>query len=117
MTAPNLLSIATAKGDTDVLAVTTTPTDIVSTVATGLVYKVNLLMISNVDGTNAADITVSLYRSSTEYRLIKSVSVAAGTSFTALDRPLYLREGDSLRLTASADNDLEAVCSYEYMNE
>jgi hypothetical protein len=28
-------------------------------------------------------------------------------------RPLYLLEGDSLRLTASASGDLEAVCSFE----
>jgi len=26
---------------------------------------------------------------------------------------VYLNEGDSIRLTASANDDLEAVCSYE----
>lgn len=118
MAAPNLLSIASAKGDTEVLVVTNSAQAIVTnSSASGLVYKVNLLMISNVDGVNAATITVDLYRSSTAYRLINAVSVAGGTSFTALDRPLYLREGDALRLTASANGDLEAICSYEYMSE
>jgi hypothetical protein len=30
-----------------------------------------------------------------------------------ISKSIYLEEGDDLRLTASANSDLEAVCSYE----
>jgi len=30
-----------------------------------------------------------------------------------ISKSIYLEEGDTLRLTASANSDLEAVCSYE----
>lgn len=116
MAAPNLLGITTVTGKSAVLAVTTTATDIVSnSAASGKVLKINSLIVSNVDGTNAADISVSLFRSSTEYNLASTVAVPADASFVAIskDTAVYLEEGDSLRLTASADGDLEAVCSYE----
>lgn len=117
MTAPNILSLTTLNGKTAVLAVTTSATAIVSNAASsGKVLKVNFLSISNVDGTNSADITVDVFRSSTAYRIALAVPVAADSSIQILEKPVYLEEGDSLRLTASANSDLEAVCSYEDMS-
>jgi hypothetical protein len=77
------------------------------------VLKVNALYVSNVDGTNNADINVDLYRSSTAYHIAKTVSVPADATLDIISKPIYLEEGDTLRLTASANSDLEAVCSYE----
>lgn len=114
MAIPNLLAAANCVAKTAVLVVTTTPTDIVANAAaSGKSTRVNLLMVSNVDGTNSADITVDLYRSSTAYRLARTIAVPGDTTLDLLSKPLILEEGDSLRLTASADGDLEAVCSYE----
>lgn len=114
MTAPNIVNVSTITGKTSVQAVGTSATAIVTNSASsGKVFKVNMIMISNIDGTNNADITVDVYRSSTAYHLAKGFTVVAKDSLDLLTKPLYLEEGDSLRLTASAASDLEAVVSYE----
>jgi len=116
MAAPNIVNVATIKGNTAVLAVTTSPANIVSNIASsGKVYKINTLIVANVDGTNAADITGSLYRDGTEWNFSSTISVPADSAIVLIDKSsaLYLEEGDAIRLTASADDDLEAICSYE----
>ena len=79
----------------------------------GKVLKVNALYVSNVDGTSNADLNVDIYRSSTAYHIAKTVNVPADATLDVISKSIYLEEGDSLRLTASANSDLEAVCSYE----
>lgn len=114
MAAPNIVNVATITGKTSVLAVTTSATAIVTNSgSSGQVYKINALYVSNVDGTNNADLNVDLYRSSTAYHIAKTVTVPADATLDVISKSIYLEEGDSLRLTASANSDLEAVCSYE----
>ena len=114
MAAPNIVNVATITGKTAVLAVTTSATAIVTnSAASGKVFKVNALYVSNVDGTSAADINVDIFRSSTAYHVAKTVSVPADATLDIISKSIYLEEGDTLRLTASANSDLEAVCSYE----
>lgn len=114
MTAPNILAATTHYSKTVVLVVTTSATAILTNAgSSNKVLRVNGLWISNVDGTNAADITIDLYRSATAYHLAKTISVPADSTIDFLSKTLALEEGDSLRLTASADGDLQAVCSYE----
>lgn len=114
MAAPNIVNVATITGKTAVQAVTTSPTAIVSnTAASGKVFKINALYVSNVDGINGADINVDIFRSSVAYHVGKTISVPADATLDVISKPIYLEEGDSLRLTASATSDLEAVCSYE----
>ena len=79
----------------------------------GKVLKVNALYVSNVDGTSNADLNVDIYRSSTAYHIAKTVNVPADATLDVISKSIYLEEGDSLRLTASANSDLEAICSYE----
>ena len=114
MAAPNIVNVTTITGKTSVLAVTTSATAIVTNSgSSGQVYKINALYVSNVDGTNNADLNVDLYRSSTAYHIAKTVNVPADATLDVISKSIYLEEGDSLRLTANADSDLEAVCSYE----
>jgi len=114
MAAPNIVNVATITGKTAVQVVTTSATAIVTnSAASGKVFKINALYVSNVDGTNAADVNVDLYRSTTAYHIAKTVSVPADATLDIVSKAIYLEEGDSLRLTASANSDLEAVCSYE----
>ena len=77
------------------------------------VLKVNALYVANVDGAAAADISVALYRSGVAYKIAHTVSVPADATLDVINKSIYLEEGDDLRLTASANSDLEAVCSYE----
>lgn len=117
MAAPNIVNVSTITGKTAVQAVGTSATAIVSnSAASGKVFKVNALYVSNVDGTNNAEITLDLYRSSTAYRLANTVVVPADATLDVVSKAIYLEEGDSLRLTANAAGDLEAVCSYEEIN-
>ena len=114
MAAPNIVNVTTITGKTAVMAVTTTATAIVTNSAqSNKVFKVNALYVSNVDGASAADIDVELRRNSTSYRIARTVSVPADATLDVLSKSIYLEEGDELRLAASANSDLEAVCSYE----
>ena len=63
MAAPNIVDVTTITGKSAVVDLTTTAaTAVVSNpAASGKVFKINSLVVSNVDGTNAADITVSYY--------------------------------------------------------
>jgi hypothetical protein len=114
MAAPNIVGVTTISGKTSVQLVTTSATAIVTNAGdSGKVIKINLLTISNVNGTAPADITVDLFRDSVAYRITSTVSIPEDASLEILSKSVYLEEGDSLRLTASADLYLEAVCSYE----
>lgn len=119
MSAPNILQVSTIVGKTDVLNVTTTPTAIVTNdLSSNKVYKINALVIANIDGTSSCDITADILRASNPYRLVNTVSVYSDSSFIAIGRdyPLYLEEGDALRLTASANSSLTGICSYEVIS-
>ena len=114
MAAPNIVNVTTILGKTAVQQVTTSATAIVTnSAASGKVFKVNALYVSNVDGTNNADISVALHRSSVSYEIAHTVVVPADAVLDVISKSIYLEEGDELRLTASANSDLEAVCSYE----
>ena len=116
MANPNIAALTTINGNTQVQSVTTAATSIANNPSSsGKILKINSLIISNIHATSAADITVDLYRSAAAYKLVSTISVAADTSFTAIDKTLsiYLLEGDELRLTASTNSILQAVCSFE----
>jgi len=119
MANPNLFATSALYGKTAGMAVTNSTTSIVTNSASsGKVYKVNSLIISNVDGTNSADITVYLYKSSTPYKIANTIPVPADASLVVIsrDNQVYLEESDSIRLDASANGDLQAVCSWEEIN-
>ena len=114
MAAPNIVNVTTIIGKTAVQAVTTSATAIVTNSAgSNKVFKVNALYVANVDGATAADVTVDVYRSTTPYRVASTISVPADSTLDVISKAIYLEEGDALRLTASANGDLEAICSYE----
>lgn len=116
MANPNIVNVSTITGKTAVMNVTTTPADIVvNTANSNTVLKINYLSIANVDGTAVAEITVSLFRGSVEYKIAHTIQIPADASLSALDRHMYLEEGDSLRIAASANGDIQAVCSYEVL--
>jgi hypothetical protein len=118
MVAPNVVSVTSILGKTDVQSVGTSATAI-TTCATDKVYKINSLVVANVDGTNAADITIDLFRSGVAYRIASTISVPADTTLVVIskDMGIYLEEGDAIRCTASVAGDLQALCSYEIIDD
>lgn len=120
MAAPNIVNTTTITAKTDVQAVGTSATAITTnTAGSGQVYKINSILVANVDGTNAADITVDLFRGSTAYHVASTINVPADSTVVVIskDTAIYLEEGDAIRCTASAAGDLEAVCSYEIITD
>lgn len=120
MSSPNIINVATITGKTDVQSVGTSASSIVTNAtSSGKLYKINTLIISNIDGTSDADITVDLFRNSTAYHILSTVVVPADASLVAIskDNGIYLEEGDQLRLTGSSAGDLQAVCSYEIIED
>ena len=115
MAIPNLNSPTKVEGKNATMAVTTSATAILTNNAgSNKTLRVNLLFLSNVDGAAAVDATVDVFDGTTARHIVKTVSVPADATLEVIgQRPLYLLEGDSLRLTASAADDLEAVCSFE----
>ena len=121
MTAPNIVNITSMLGKTDATSLTTTsPTSVLeNAVGSGKVMRVSLIRAVNVDGSNAANITLTYYTQDnlggTGMELVQSKSVTANTFFDVVtkDAPIYLEEDKSLGATASAANDLKIIVTYE----
>lgn len=121
MAAPNIVNVATITGKSAVVNLTTTSaTAVVSNAASsGKVFKINSLTVANVDGSAAADITVSYYSEDdiggTATEIVKTVSVPQDSTLVVIDKntSLYLEEDRSIGATASAANDLKVFVSYE----
>ena len=116
MAAPNIVNVTTITGLTTLVSVIVSAVDlVVNTTASGKVFKINSIIVANVDGTNAADVTVDLFRGGEATHIVKTVAVDADSSFSPIDKnsAIYLEEGDKIRVTGSADDDLQAICSYE----
>ena len=120
MSAPNVVNVATITAKSAQVAIGNSATQILSNTAdSGKVFKVNMLMIANIDGTNAADITVNLHPqddiAGTGVAIVSTISVPADATLVVLDKntALYLEENKSLAGIASATGDLVATISYE----
>jgi len=116
MAAPNIVNVTTITGKTVGAALTTSSADIVTnSAASGKVFKINAIYVSNVDGTNNADATVAFYNAdnTTSYKLAHTVTVPADATLDIISKAIYLEEGDKITALASAASDLEIVVSYE----
>ena len=117
MAAPNIVNVATITGITTGRALTnTTTTQLLTNVASsGKVFKVNSIVVANVDGSSAADVTLGYNDGSTTYKIAHTVTVPADSTLIALDKnaALYLEEGTKLVGGASANSDLECLITYE----
>jgi hypothetical protein len=113
---PNIVQTSIIKGRTDVVGVGVTASTMAdNAVSSGRVFKINCLLVSNIDGSNNVDVNVSLYRGSVDYYIAKTISVPADSTLVAIgkENPMYLVEGDSIRVVAGADGMAQAICSYE----
>jgi hypothetical protein len=121
MANPNIVAVTAIRGDNSSVSLTTTAaTSIVSNAASsGKVYKINTIIVANVDGTNAADITVNKYSAAalggTAYPIASTVSVPADASLIVVDKTtsIYLKENESIGATAGTASDLVVTCSWE----
>jgi len=121
MAAPNIVNVTTITGKSATVDLSSTAaTAVLSNAASsGKVFKVNSLVVANVDGSVAADITIGFYSQDdiggTATEIVSTVSVPADASLVVIDKNsfLYLEEDRSLGATAGVANDLKVVVSYE----
>ena len=121
MAAPNIVGVSTITGKTSTTSLTTTSsTSIVSNAASsGKVFKINMIQVANVDGSNACDITISHNSAAagggTNSEIVSTISVPADAALVALDKntAIYLEEDKSITATAGTANDLKVIVSYE----
>jgi hypothetical protein len=121
MAAPNIVNVSTITGKTDQIALSTTSATVLlsNAASSGKVVKVNMILVANVDGTNACDVTVDLHSAAagggTAFSIVSTASVPADSSLVALDKStaIYLEEDMSITVTAGTANDLEVIVSYE----
>ena len=127
MANPNIVNVTSILGNTSSLLISSTSNPFATALvnnaaASGKVYKINSIVVANVDGTNAADITISIFSQDdlggTGTAICSTVSVPADATLVVTDKntSFYLLEDKSIGATASAANDLVVTCSWEEIN-
>ena len=118
MATPNIVNVATINAVNAAAAITTSRAAAID-VAADKVAKVNTILVCNIDGTNAATVTieVSIDNGSNFVALGSTISVPADATLSFLENPIYLDETDLLYLTASANSDLTYFVSYETLDD
>jgi hypothetical protein len=121
MANPNIVNVTSILGENASVSLTSTSaTSIVSNAsASGKVLKINTLIVSNVDGTNACDITINKYSAAalggSAFAIASTISVPADASLIVIDKTtaIYLKEDESIGATAGTASDLIVTCSWE----
>lgn len=124
MANPNIVNVAAIYGNSAQVSLTTTSaTSLVSNAASsGKVFKINSITVANVDGTNAADITINIYSAAalggTAFPLVSTISVPADATLIVTDKTttFYLLENQSIGATAGTASDLVVNASWEEIN-
>jgi hypothetical protein len=127
MANPNIVNVTTIYGNTSTYLISSTAdpfaTALVNNPASsGKVFKINSIVVANVDGTNAADITIKIFSQDdlggTGTQIASTISVPADATLIITDKTtsFYLLEDKSIGATASAANDLVVTCSWEEIN-
>ena len=127
MANPNIVAVTAIFGITTYLTPggTTALVLLPNAAASGLVFKINQIVVSNTTA-SAANATVSIYTngavaqggapsSGTAYPIVSTVSVPANASLIAVDKTtsLYLMEGTSITITSGTTSALTFSISYE----
>lgn len=117
MANPNIVNVSSIYGKCVGLGLATTTQAIVTnSAASGKILKVNSLIVSNINGTAAADVTAYVYKNQSNiYYLAYTIAVPNDATLVLIskDSSIYLEENDSIVIYASANSYLNAICSYE----
>lgn len=131
MAAPNIVAVTSIYGKTTYLTPSGTSAVVLlaNTSGSGKVLKINQIVVANVNGTSAADATVSIYTNGgvaqgsapsggTAYPVASTISVPADASLIVTDKTtaIYLEEDRSISITSGTANALTFSISYEEIN-
>jgi len=116
MAAPNVNSPTRVEFKSALLAATTASQTIVSCgAASDMAIRVVSLVAANIDGSNAADVTVTMSDGTATHSIVSTVTVPADASLVIASRenPIHLAEGWTLAGLASAASDIEFTTAHE----
>ena len=131
MANPNIVAVTSIYGKTTYYTPSGTTAVVLlpNAASSGTVMKINQIVAANVNGTSAADATVSIYTngavaqgsapsSGTAYPIVSTVSVPADAALIVVDKTtaIYLEEGTSLTVTSGTANALTFSVSYELIS-
>lgn len=124
MAAPNIASLTTITGKTAYATPANTSAAVLlaNAAASGKVYKVNQVVVSNLSATTAASASVAVNTaaagSGTSYTIASTISVPANASLIVVDKStqLYLEEDKSIVITSGTASGLSFTVSYEEMS-
>ena len=125
----NIVNVTAITGNTTYFTPTgTTAVVLLANAASStLLYKINQIVCSNVNGTSAVNATVSIYNNATvttqgsapsggtAFPIISTISVPASASVIAVDKTtaVYLMEGQSIVVTSGTASGITYTISYE----
>ena len=122
MANPNIAAVTDIKGNTYSVAVGTSATQVVSNPPSSggnMVYKINTIMVTNIDGLASAEVTVNIYSvaslGGSPTAIASTIAVPADSTLIVTDKTtsFYLLEDRSIGAIASAAGDLVITCSWE----
>jgi hypothetical protein len=127
MANPNIVNVSTIFGNTSSTLISSTADPFATALvnnpaASGKVYKINSIVVANVDGSSAADITIKIFSEDdlggTGTAIASTISVPADATLIVTDKStsFYLLEDKSIGATAGAANDVVVTCSWEEIN-
>jgi DNA/RNA endonuclease YhcR with UshA esterase domain len=127
MANPNIVAVTAIVGNTSTNLISSTADPFATAIvnngaSSGKVYKINSIVVANVDGTAAADITIKIFSQDdlggTGTAIVSTISVPADATLIVTDKTtsFYLLEDKSIGATASVANDLVVTCSWEEIN-
>lgn len=118
MANPNIATVSRIFPQSSTILLGNTPYQI--TAATGELIKIQRIGLSNIIGSRIAYASVWYYISNVSYRVASTIRVPQNTTVNVISKntPLYLMEGQTLRVNCSTGNaDLEMVLNYELFKD
>jgi len=121
MAAPNIVNVTliNANSNTQILSTTAEIGLLSNPASSGKVYKVNTILVSNKDGTNAVDVTCNLWSaaaiSGSSFPIASTISVPADATLILSDKStaFYLEENRSIGIKSGTAGGLSVLCSWE----
>ena len=131
MANPNITAVTSILGDTTFYTPSGTAAVVLlpNAASSGNVFKMNQIVVTNVNGSSAVNATVAIYTNGgvaqgsapaggTAYPIISTVSVPANAALIAVDKTtaIYLKEAHSISVTSGTASGLTFSVSYEIIS-
>jgi hypothetical protein len=121
MAAPNIVNVSAIYGKVVTADLTSTSAiSVVSNAASsGKVFKIDSLVVANIDTANSVNITINQYSAAalggTATPIASTIAIPANSSLIVIDKTtmIYLEENMSIGAIAGTSSKLKVVCSYE----